>query len=129
MVRVDPPPRQENVPYDKLVEGIVLAVGRRPDQSYDDYCAEMSALLPQGQTRPTSPRATTMPYFWTRKALGKPEDKALASPTPSWASACSAPSATSTRTTSGPSRTSISSRRSSTASRYGDGNRDRHVER
>jgi hypothetical protein len=67
---------RENVPYDKLVEGIVLAVGRQPNQSYDDYCAEMSAYFRKDDPADFSARRD-MPYFWTRRTLGKPEDKAL----------------------------------------------------
>src|SRR6202008_659309 len=35
----------DNTPYDKLVEGIVLAVSRRPDQPFTDYCKEMSSYF------------------------------------------------------------------------------------
>lgn len=67
---------RENVSYDKLVEGIALAVGRRPDQSYDDYCAEMSAYFRKDRPADFTARET-MPYFWTRRTIGSPEGKAL----------------------------------------------------
>ncbi|MBL8794638.1 MAG: DUF1549 domain-containing protein [Planctomycetia bacterium] len=67
---------RENVPYDKLVEGIVLAVGRKPDQTFDDYAAEMSAYFRKDGPADFSARPT-MPYFWTRRTVGKSEDKAL----------------------------------------------------
>lgn len=67
---------RENVPYDKLVEGIVLAVGRPAEQSYEDYCAEMSGYFRAAKPADFSARAT-MPYFWTRRNVGAAEGKAL----------------------------------------------------
>lgn len=67
---------KDNVPYDKLVEGIALAVGRRPDQTFADYCAEMSAYFRKDAPADFAARPT-MPYFWTRRTLGKPEEQAL----------------------------------------------------
>jgi hypothetical protein len=67
---------EQNVPYDQIVEGIVLAVGRRPDQSYDDYCREMSAYFRKDDPADFAAR-DTMPYFWTRRTVGRSEDKAL----------------------------------------------------
>lgn len=67
---------RENVPYDKLVEGIALAIGRRADQPYDDYCAEMSSYFRKANPADFTARET-MPYFWSRRTVGKPEDKAL----------------------------------------------------
>lgn len=68
---------RDNEPYDKIVAGILMAVGRRSDQSFAEYCAEMSSYF-----RKTDPvdftSRPTMPYFWTRRALGKPEEQALA---------------------------------------------------
>ena len=34
----------ENVPYDKLVEGIVTGVSRKPGESYAEYCDAMSKI-------------------------------------------------------------------------------------
>lgn len=67
---------KENVPYDKLVEGLVLAVGRRPNQSFDEYCKEMSGYFRKDNPADFSARET-MPYFWTRRSLGKVEEKSL----------------------------------------------------
>jgi Protein of unknown function (DUF1549)/Protein of unknown function (DUF1553) len=67
---------KENVSYDRIVEGVVLAVGRRPDQDYEDYCARMSAYFRKKDPADFTAR-TTMPYFWTRRSVGKPEEKAL----------------------------------------------------
>ena len=67
---------RDNEPYDKLVAGIVLAVGQRSDQTYAEYCAEMSGYF-RKENPPDFAARPTMPYFWTRKALGKPEEQAL----------------------------------------------------
>jgi hypothetical protein len=68
---------RDNEPYDRIVEGIALAVGRRPDQSYADYCKEMSGYFREDKPANFAAR-DTMPYFWTRRSLGKPEEQALA---------------------------------------------------
>ena len=67
---------RDNVPYDKLVEGIVLGVGHQQGQSFDDYSAEMSSYFRKDNPADFSARAT-MPFFWTRRTVGKPDDKAL----------------------------------------------------
>jgi len=67
----------ENRPYDEIVEGIVLAVSRKPDQDFADYCREMAGYFRTENPTDFADRAT-LPHYWTRKTLGKPEDKALA---------------------------------------------------
>lgn len=67
-----------NEPYDKLVAGIILAKSRSsPDQSYRDYALEMASYLRRDHPADFAQRAT-MPYFWARKNVQKPEDRALA---------------------------------------------------
>ena len=66
----------ENMPYDKMVEGIVLAVSRQPSQSYDDYCAEMTSYVRSEHPADFTQRET-MPHFWGRRNMQKPEEKAL----------------------------------------------------
>jgi hypothetical protein len=67
-----------NEPYDKLAAGIILATSRSaPDQSYKDYALEMiSYLRPDG--RADFAQRATMPHFWARRNVQKPEDRALA---------------------------------------------------
>lgn len=67
----------DNVAYDRIVEGIVLATSRAPGQSYDAYCAEMSSYFRKDRPADFAERVN-MPYFWARKQLGKSEGKALA---------------------------------------------------
>ncbi len=68
---------RDNVPYDKLVEGIVVATSRKPGQSYDDFAAEQSQF-----TRARNPvdfaAQDQMPHFWQRENIKDPEQKALA---------------------------------------------------
>lgn len=68
---------RENIPYDELVQRIVLATGRGDEQSYDDYAAEVSAYFRDDSPADFS-RRETMPHYWTRQTLEKPEDHALA---------------------------------------------------
>lgn len=67
----------ENAPYDELVAGIVLATGRSAGQTYDDYAREMSSYLRKQDPGDFAARET-LPYYWARRNLEKPEDKALA---------------------------------------------------
>jgi hypothetical protein len=66
----------ENTPYDKMMEGLVLAVGRQPSQSYADYCAEMTGYV-RGENPADFTQRETMPQFWGRRNMQKPEEKAL----------------------------------------------------
>ncbi|MEX2187444.1 MAG: DUF1549 domain-containing protein [Pirellulales bacterium] len=67
----------ENVPYDKIVEGIALATSRTPGQSYEEYCKEMSSYYRPDKPADFSQRET-MPYFWSRARDGaQAKEKAL----------------------------------------------------
>jgi hypothetical protein len=68
----------KNEPYDKLAAGIILAVSRSaPGQSYKDYAMEMASYLRRDRRADFAQRET-MPHFWARKNVQKPEDRALA---------------------------------------------------
>ncbi|MEZ6109754.1 MAG: DUF1549 and DUF1553 domain-containing protein [Pirellulaceae bacterium] len=67
----------DNVPYDQIVAGIVLATSREPDQSFDQFCAEMSSYFRAEQPSDFAARAT-MPHFWSRRSLGPEVEKARA---------------------------------------------------
>ncbi len=67
----------DNVPYDKVVEGIVLAVSHREGETFDDYCAEMVSYFRKDKPADFA-RRETMPFYWMRKTLGQPSGKALA---------------------------------------------------
>jgi hypothetical protein len=67
----------ENVPYDELIERIVLAKSRRDGQSYDDYAKQMTESYHDESAVHFQQRAD-MPHYWTRQTLKKPQDTALA---------------------------------------------------
>jgi Protein of unknown function (DUF1549)/Protein of unknown function (DUF1553) len=67
---------RSNMPYDKLVEGIVLATGREPGQDYGEYCRQTSECYHPGSSADFAQR-TTMPHFWARRNVRRPEEKAL----------------------------------------------------
>jgi hypothetical protein len=68
---------KENTPYDELVAGIVLAVSRKPGQSFDEYCKEMSSYYRDADPADYSQRAT-LAHFWTQgRGNMQAKDKAL----------------------------------------------------
>lgn len=66
----------ENVPYDQLVEGMVLSQSRKEGQSYTDYCKEMTSYCSAENVGNAADRPT-MPYFWARQNQRKPEERAI----------------------------------------------------
>jgi hypothetical protein len=67
----------ENMPYDEMVQRIVLSVGRDEEQSFDEYCEQQTASFQDAEPQRFASRRT-MPHYWTRRNLAEPEDKALA---------------------------------------------------
>jgi hypothetical protein len=67
-----------NTPYDELAAGIVLATTRSsPDQSYEELAKEMAAYYRSENPADFADR-DTMPYFWARRNVRMPQEKALA---------------------------------------------------
>lgn len=66
----------DNQPYDKIIEGVVLAKGRAEGESYEDYCARMSSYYRKGSEKSLADHSE-MPYYWTRSNQNTPEDRAL----------------------------------------------------
>jgi len=68
---------QDNVGWDRIAAGIILAESRRPGQSYEDYAAEQSSYMrrsqPEDYTAPDNP----MHYYWFRSNNQQPTDRAL----------------------------------------------------
>ncbi len=66
----------ENMPYDKLVEGIVLAKSREEGESYADYCKEMSEFMHKGTDTNFSER-DGLTYYWARRNYRSANERAL----------------------------------------------------
>ena len=65
-----------NEPYDKLIEGIVVATSRRPEESYTDYSKRMSAMYgPEKQGSYAECEGLT--YFWGRTNFRTPEERVI----------------------------------------------------
>lgn len=68
----------DNQPYDQIVADIVLATSRTaPDQSYKDYSLQMDAYFKSDHPTDYADHPT-LPYFWQRRNVQLPQDKALA---------------------------------------------------
>jgi hypothetical protein len=67
---------RDNVGYDQLVAGILLAVSRQPGQGYEAFAREMSTYTRQKNAKDFSDRAQ-MPWFWFRDDLNDPQARAL----------------------------------------------------
>ncbi len=66
----------ENMPYDELAAGIVLAESRRPGQSYLEYCEEMSGLYTKNAEETFADRPS-LPHYWARNNFRQVEDRAI----------------------------------------------------
>jgi hypothetical protein len=64
----------KNVPYDKLMEGIVVAESRLPGESYRDYCERLSSYYRDGKSFAEQPG---MMYYWGRLNFRTEEDRAI----------------------------------------------------
>ena len=70
---------RENTPYDKLMEGIVMAVSRNPDESYEDYCRNVSALYHKdGPGAAGYANRHGLAHFWSRQNFQTSEDRVIA---------------------------------------------------
>lgn len=67
---------QDNVPYDKIVEGIVLANSREEGESYLDYCEAMGETCGKQDFDKFADRSG-LPYFWARNNFKSTEDRAI----------------------------------------------------
>lgn len=67
----------DNVPYDELMAGIALGIGRENGQSYLDYARQMSEIYRPGSGASYADRQT-LAHFWARRTLRQPEERALA---------------------------------------------------
>ena len=67
---------KDNMPYDKIVEGILLARGRTAGESYRDYCREMTSYYKPEKPADFAARPT-LPLYWSRRNFRKPDEMAL----------------------------------------------------
>ncbi|MEX2139948.1 MAG: DUF1549 and DUF1553 domain-containing protein [Pirellulales bacterium] len=65
---------RENKPYDEIVEGLVLSVSRKPGQSYEEYCRELSTYYGENKTAEFTDRET-MPHYWARLNFRNVDDR------------------------------------------------------
>ncbi len=69
---------RENMSYDNIVEGIVMAVSRDPGESYTAYCENVSKLYPKdGPGAEGYADRTTLPHFWARQNFQTSEDRVI----------------------------------------------------
>lgn len=67
----------DNTPYDKLVEGFVLATSRDPGESYKEFCENVSATYGENPTKSFADR-NSVPHYWARNNFKTSEDRAIA---------------------------------------------------
>jgi len=66
----------KNMPYDELAAGIILATSQKPNQSYIDYCKDMTELHGDDRDQKIS-EMETMPYYWARRDFRNPPERAI----------------------------------------------------
>ncbi|GAB4152613.1 MAG: hypothetical protein Tsb009_28590 [Planctomycetaceae bacterium] len=69
---------RENIGWDKIVAGIVLARSRPAGQPYGKFIARQSEYTRRKNAADFAAIGNPMPHFWFRSNLSKPTDKALA---------------------------------------------------
>ncbi|QDV66567.1 hypothetical protein Poly24_02540 [Rosistilla carotiformis] len=67
---------EENMPYDEMVEGIVVAQSREEGESYREYCEAMGAACRNGEMDGFADRPG-LTYFWARRNFRQTEDRAI----------------------------------------------------
>lgn len=69
---------RENVPYDDIVEGIVMAVSRDPGESYMEFCENVSRLYTKdGPGAKGFADRQSLPHFWARQNFQTSEDRVI----------------------------------------------------
>lgn len=67
---------ESNTPYDQMVSGIVTANSREEDETYREFSENLTKVI-FSKEHDFADRKS-MPYFWARRNLRQPEEKALA---------------------------------------------------
>ena len=69
---------RDNVSYDKIVEGIVMAVSRDPGETYAEYCEDVSKLYHKGGPGAAAyADRNSLPHFWARQNFQTSEDRVI----------------------------------------------------
>ncbi|MEJ7591100.1 MAG: DUF1549 and DUF1553 domain-containing protein [Planctomycetaceae bacterium] len=69
---------RENMPYDRIVEGIVMAVSRDPGESYQQYCENVSKLYTKdGPGAAAYADRDSLPHYWARQNFQTSEDRVI----------------------------------------------------
>lgn len=67
---------EKNMPYDKIVEGIIAADNRQPNEDYLQYCESMTEACKPGKEELFAER-DGLPMYWGRRNFQKPEERAI----------------------------------------------------
>lgn len=65
-----------NVPYDQIAEGLIMATSREKGESFQHFVTGMSLHYKKENPVPFHTRES-MPFYWGRRNVRKPEEKAL----------------------------------------------------
>ena len=68
---------RDNVGWDRIAAGIILAESRRPGQTYEQYVAEQSLHLRRHEPTDFTALDKPMHYYWFRSNNQQPTDRAL----------------------------------------------------
>ncbi|MFN9718296.1 MAG: DUF1549 and DUF1553 domain-containing protein, partial [Planctomycetota bacterium] len=69
---------RDNVSYDKIVEGIFMAVSREPGETYEQYCQNMSQLYQKdGPGAKAYADRNGLGHFWARQNFQTSEDRVI----------------------------------------------------
>ncbi|MEZ6135898.1 MAG: DUF1549 and DUF1553 domain-containing protein [Pirellulaceae bacterium] len=66
----------DNTPYDQVVEGIVTANSRLPDETYSEYCAAMSEICRDSSGEQFADRPGLV-HYWARNNFRTAEERAI----------------------------------------------------
>lgn len=65
-----------NVPYDDLMEGVVVATSRNEGEDYRAYCERMSNMY-RDDAEGAYADGDSLTYFWARRNFRQPEERAI----------------------------------------------------
>lgn len=67
---------EDNKPYDDIVAGIVLGNSMEPNESYQEYCSNLSKMY-YHEDGPQFADRSTMPHYWARRNFRQPEERVI----------------------------------------------------